>query len=164
MAPEYLTHGQLTEKADVYSFGVLLLETVTVRHSNTSKTSEYIDGLVTLVSFRTIAFHKTSLFSSIYKAFKKGQSLNSSSINPLLLWGKTDIENFFQAGTLEELYDPNLMLHNHHDNNIQNDVTRAVHAFESKCCRDEAINSCSFEKSRPRTCKSRQEIVPRFYG
>ncbi|KAB5545254.1 hypothetical protein DKX38_013366 [Salix brachista] len=60
-------------------------------------------------------------------SFKKGQSLNSSSINPLLLWEKTDMENKFQAGTLEELYDPNLMLHNHHDNNIQNDVTRAVH-------------------------------------
>ncbi|KAJ6911517.1 hypothetical protein NC652_021965 [Populus alba x Populus x berolinensis] len=29
MAPEYLTHGQLTEKADAYSFGVLLLEIVT---------------------------------------------------------------------------------------------------------------------------------------
>uniref|UniRef100_A0A6N2K368 Protein kinase domain-containing protein n=1 Tax=Salix viminalis TaxID=40686 RepID=A0A6N2K368_SALVM len=86
MAPEYLTHGQLTEKADVYSFGVLLLETVTVRHNSTSKTSEYIDGLVTLT------------------------------------WKKK-----FQAGTLEELYDPNLMLQNHHDNNIQNDVTRAVH-------------------------------------
>ncbi|XLS44768.1 hypothetical protein HN51_001633, partial [Arachis hypogaea] len=26
MAPEYLAHGQLTEKADVYSFGVLVLE------------------------------------------------------------------------------------------------------------------------------------------
>ncbi|XP_031500784.1 cysteine-rich receptor-like protein kinase 2 [Nymphaea colorata] len=29
MAPEYLVHGQLTEKADVYSFGVLVLEIVT---------------------------------------------------------------------------------------------------------------------------------------
>ncbi|KAF3784535.1 Cysteine-rich receptor-like protein kinase 2 [Nymphaea thermarum] len=29
MAPEYIVHGQLTEKADVYSFGVLVLEIVT---------------------------------------------------------------------------------------------------------------------------------------
>ncbi|EYU44774.1 hypothetical protein ABFS82_08G009500 [Erythranthe guttata] len=34
MAPEYLVKGQLTEKADVYSFGVLVLEIVTGRKSN----------------------------------------------------------------------------------------------------------------------------------
>ncbi|XP_057759026.1 cysteine-rich receptor-like protein kinase 2 [Arachis stenosperma] len=49
MAPEYLAHGQLTEKADVYSFGVLLLETVTGRQNNGGKTTEYSDNLVTIV-------------------------------------------------------------------------------------------------------------------
>lgn len=34
MAPEYLVRGQLTEKADVYSFGVLVLEVVSGRKSN----------------------------------------------------------------------------------------------------------------------------------
>ncbi|XP_031115968.1 cysteine-rich receptor-like protein kinase 42 [Ipomoea triloba] len=34
MAPEYLVRGQLTEKADVYSFGVLVLEIVSGRKSN----------------------------------------------------------------------------------------------------------------------------------
>lgn len=50
MAPEYLAHGQLTEKADVYSFGVLVLETVTGRLNNRSKASEYQDSLVIIVS------------------------------------------------------------------------------------------------------------------
>lgn len=31
MAPEYLVRGQLTEKADVYSFGVLVIEVVSGR-------------------------------------------------------------------------------------------------------------------------------------
>lgn len=58
MAPEYLAHGQLTEKADVYSFGVLVLEIVTGKQNNRSKTLEYADGLVTVVSFKTLPFQK----------------------------------------------------------------------------------------------------------
>ncbi|XP_031478297.1 cysteine-rich receptor-like protein kinase 3 [Nymphaea colorata] len=34
MAPEYLVHGKLTEKADIYSFGVLIIEIVTGRRNN----------------------------------------------------------------------------------------------------------------------------------
>ncbi|XP_076892502.1 cysteine-rich receptor-like protein kinase 2 [Bidens hawaiensis] len=46
MAPEYLAHGQLTEKADVYSFGILILEMVTRIESNRSKTLEYTRSLL----------------------------------------------------------------------------------------------------------------------
>ncbi|XP_071715820.1 cysteine-rich receptor-like protein kinase 2 [Rutidosis leptorrhynchoides] len=48
MAPEYLALGQLTEKADVYSYGVLLLEVVTGIQNNRSKNSEYSDSLVAI--------------------------------------------------------------------------------------------------------------------
>nr|XP_043613017.1 cysteine-rich receptor-like protein kinase 2 [Erigeron canadensis] len=48
MAPEYLALGQLTEKADVYSYGVLLLEIVTGIQNNRSKNSEYSDSLVAI--------------------------------------------------------------------------------------------------------------------
>ncbi|KAK1419997.1 hypothetical protein QVD17_29489 [Tagetes erecta] len=48
MAPEYLALGQLTEKADVYSYGVLLLEVVTGIQNSRSKSSEYSDSLVSI--------------------------------------------------------------------------------------------------------------------
>ncbi|KAI9169290.1 hypothetical protein LWI28_010272 [Acer negundo] len=85
MAPEYLAHGQLTEKVDVYSFGVLVLEIVTGRQNNRSKTTEYTDSIV------------------------------------IIAW------KHFQAGTAEELYDKNLMLHNYHNINVKDEVYRVLH-------------------------------------
>uniref|UniRef100_A0A7N0TEN5 Cysteine-rich receptor-like protein kinase 2 n=1 Tax=Kalanchoe fedtschenkoi TaxID=63787 RepID=A0A7N0TEN5_KALFE len=85
MAPEYLAHGQLTEKADVYSFGVLMLEVVSGRQNNRGKATEYSDSLV-------------------IQAWK-----------------------LFQRGAVEELFDPNLLLHNYHDSNVKAEVSRAVH-------------------------------------
>ncbi|KAK9063458.1 hypothetical protein SSX86_017328 [Deinandra increscens subsp. villosa] len=85
MAPEYLAHGQLTEKADVYSFGVLILEVVTGMENNRSKTTEYTD----------------SLPSTAWKHFKQG--------------------------TVEEIFDPNLMMHTYPNNDFQKDAIKVVH-------------------------------------
>lgn len=49
MSPEYLTHGQLTEKVDVYSYGVIVLEIVTGIQSNHFTADESLETLVTWV-------------------------------------------------------------------------------------------------------------------
>ncbi|XP_024991992.1 cysteine-rich receptor-like protein kinase 2 [Cynara cardunculus var. scolymus] len=85
MAPEYLAHGQLTEKADVYSFGVLVLEVVTGMENNRSKTTEYTESIV-------------------FTAWKH-----------------------FQQGTVEEIFDPNLMMHIYPTSNFQKDALKVVH-------------------------------------
>ncbi|MCD9558796.1 hypothetical protein HAX54_016414 [Datura stramonium] len=48
MAPEYLAHGQLTDKLDVYSFGVLILEIVSGREINKFPADDALDTLVTI--------------------------------------------------------------------------------------------------------------------
>nr|XP_043613991.1 cysteine-rich receptor-like protein kinase 2 isoform X1 [Erigeron canadensis] len=85
MAPEYLAHGQLTEKVDVYSFGVLLLEMVSGTENNRSKTIDYTDSLV----------------STAWKHFKRG--------------------------TIEEIFDPNLMMHSYPNILLKKDAIRVVH-------------------------------------
>ncbi|CAI9761748.1 unnamed protein product [Fraxinus pennsylvanica] len=85
MAPEYLANGQLTEKVDVYSFGVLLLEIVTARQNNNSRAFENSDSLATLV------------------------------------W------KHFQQRTVDELFDPNIILHNCHNFDVKNEILRVVH-------------------------------------
>ncbi|XP_078439584.1 cysteine-rich RLK (RECEPTOR-like protein kinase) 2 isoform X2 [Wolffia australiana] len=49
MAPEYLALGQLTEKADVYSLGVLMIEIITGRSNRKSNDSDQSEGIITQV-------------------------------------------------------------------------------------------------------------------
>nr|XP_043608663.1 cysteine-rich receptor-like protein kinase 2 [Erigeron canadensis] len=85
MAPEYIVHGQLTEKVDVYSFGVLILEVFTGMPNRRMHTSESTQNLVSVV------------------------------------W------EHFKQGSVEEVFDPNLMLHDHTNNNIKKEIRSVVH-------------------------------------
>ncbi|KAI3997681.1 hypothetical protein MKX01_040654 [Papaver californicum] len=61
MSPEYLTHGKLTEKVDVYSYGVIVLEIVTGIQSNHFTADESLETLVTW----TWKHYKTNKLSNI---------------------------------------------------------------------------------------------------
>lgn len=50
MAPEYLVRGRLTEKADIFSFGVLLIEVITGRR-NSSRSEDPISTLQEVMIF-----------------------------------------------------------------------------------------------------------------
>ena len=49
MAPEYLVHGHLTEKVDVYAFGVLVLEIISGRRNKSPTHSNDIPSILTMV-------------------------------------------------------------------------------------------------------------------
>jgi hypothetical protein len=55
MAPEYAMQGQLSVKADVYSFGVLLLEVVTGRKNNDYNLSPEMQMLLEWVRYSYIS-------------------------------------------------------------------------------------------------------------
>lgn len=59
MALEYLVHGHLTEKVDVYAFGVLVLEIISGRRNKTPMRRNDIPSLLTMVmesSYRQFPF------------------------------------------------------------------------------------------------------------
>jgi len=79
MAPEYAMQGQLSVKADVYSFGVLLLELITGRKNADYSLSPELQMLLGWVRYSNIfliVFPATHIYvnqamlcSSIYKPF-----------------------------------------------------------------------------------------------
>ncbi|KAJ0666575.1 putative protein kinase RLK-Pelle-DLSV family [Helianthus annuus] len=77
--------GQLTEKVDVYSFGVLILEVVTGMPNRGPQTLDYTHNLVSLV----------------WKHFKQG--------------------------SVDELFDKNLMLQNHSYDDMKKEIESVVH-------------------------------------
>ena len=62
MSPEYAMQGLFSEKSDVFSFGVLLLEIVSGRRNTSICDEEQYLGLVGLVNL-TYNIHKIRKFS-----------------------------------------------------------------------------------------------------
>ncbi|KAJ0432015.1 putative protein kinase RLK-Pelle-DLSV family [Helianthus annuus] len=85
MAPEYIAYGKLSEKVDVYSYGVLLLEIVTGMPNRGLQTSEDTRNLISIA----------------WEHFKKG--------------------------SMEELFDENLMLNNESSSKTKKEVERVIH-------------------------------------
>jgi hypothetical protein len=57
MAPEYALRGQLTEKADVFSFGVLVLEIISGRkNQGLPQHMEFLNETVWLMSLSSLMF------------------------------------------------------------------------------------------------------------
>ncbi|PHT99231.1 Cysteine-rich receptor-like protein kinase 2 [Capsicum chinense] len=117
MAPEYLAHGQLTEKADVYSFGVLVLEIVTGRQNSQRENAEYT----------------VSLLSTAWE--------------------------HFQRGTVEEIFDPNLMLQNNHTINVKIEVARFLHVG-LLCTQEAPTLRPSMSKALQMFVKKDEELPP----
>ncbi|KAJ0231946.1 Cysteine-rich receptor-like protein kinase 2 [Hirschfeldia incana] len=114
MAPEYVVHGQLTEKVDVYSFGVLVLEIVTGKQITKSEMSDYL----------------------VTEAWKH-----------------------FQAGDLEEIFDPNLTWKNHKDSvTIKFEIVRAVQ-IGLLCTQEIASLRPSMSKVL-QMLKNKKEVLP----
>lgn len=59
MAPEYAASGKLTEKSDVFSFGVVLLELITGRKP-VDKTQTFIDD--SMVEWVCVVYNTSLMF------------------------------------------------------------------------------------------------------
>lgn len=66
MAPEYATTGKLTEKSDVFSFGVVLLELITGRKSVDSSQPLGDESLVEWVRIARLNFIANNPFYVIF--------------------------------------------------------------------------------------------------
>jgi len=65
LAPEYSESGEITEKADVYSFGVLLLELLTGRKAS-GKRLQYLHEWVRFLQFIIFKICEAIMSSNIW--------------------------------------------------------------------------------------------------
>ncbi|XP_047095632.1 cysteine-rich receptor-like protein kinase 2 [Lolium rigidum] len=93
MAPEYIVHGQLTEKADIYSYGVLVLEIITGRKNHNSMASS-AEGL--------------SLMALIWKHYNTGTLMELLDLNLREECSEREALKVFNVGLLCAQASPNL--------------------------------------------------------
>ncbi|CAL4895866.1 unnamed protein product [Urochloa decumbens] len=93
MAPEYIVHGQLTEKADIYSYGVLVLEIITGRKNHNSVASS-AEGL--------------SLMALIWKHYNAGTLTELLDPNLREQCSEEEALQVFHVGLLCAQASPNL--------------------------------------------------------
>ncbi|KAM0912900.1 hypothetical protein ACQ4PT_012507 [Festuca glaucescens] len=93
MAPEYIVHGQLTEKADIYSYGVLVLEIITGRKNHNSVASS-AKGL--------------SLMALIWKHYNAGTMMELLDPNLQEECSEREAVKVFHVGLLCAQASPNL--------------------------------------------------------
>uniref|UniRef100_A0ACD5ZQX7 Uncharacterized protein n=1 Tax=Avena sativa TaxID=4498 RepID=A0ACD5ZQX7_AVESA len=93
MAPEYIVHGQLTEKADIYSYGVLVLEIITGRKNHNSVASS-AEGL--------------SLMALVWRHYNEGTMMELLDPNLREQCSEREALKVFQVGLLCAQASPNL--------------------------------------------------------
>ncbi|XP_010649524.1 cysteine-rich receptor-like protein kinase 2 isoform X3 [Vitis vinifera] len=93
MAPEYVVHGQLTEKADVYSYGILVLEVLTGKKSNSSVSS---------------STESQSLISQVWGHFNTKTLIQVLDLDLQDQCSEKEAINVFQVGLLCTQASPNL--------------------------------------------------------
>lgn len=92
MAPEYVMHGQLSIKADVYSFGVLVLELISGQKNSTFNVDK----------------DSHNLLEWAYKLFKKGRSLEMMDATMVSEAATEQVEMCIKIGLLCVQADPKL--------------------------------------------------------
>ena len=66
MAPEYVTRGKLTEKADVYSFGVLVIEIISGKRinsfaSNSASILQTVSDIIIMLHYKFLIYLQFSI-------------------------------------------------------------------------------------------------------